>query len=176
VEPNAGEECNTVPQVDVEQLFKEYYGQLIWFVQRYVRDVEDAKDIVQSAFVESVRCARFFSGKSKPSTWLFGIALNLARNHVRSSCRALMAVYDDEFIEQLPDFAADPCCHAEQREIAMRVERILETLPVDIRRTFETVLEEEYSYEETALKMHIPVGTVRSRISRVRTKLRADVG
>ena len=165
-----------LPALDIDKLFKEHHSHLVRFVQRYVRNVEDAKDVVQNTFLESVRCADRFSGASKPSTWLFGIALNLARNHVRRNY-ALMAKHADEsLIEDMADLGADPADLIQNQELADKVEQMLANLPDRIRETFEAVLEQESSYAEAAEKMQIPIGTVRSRVSRVREQIRTILG
>ncbi|GAA4016682.1 RNA polymerase sigma factor [Actimicrobium antarcticum] len=158
--------------VDIDLLFKQHYSHLIRFVQRYVRNIEDARDVVQNTFVESVRCADRFSGASKPSTWLFGIALNLARNHVRRNYAAASKHADESLIDDMVDMSGNPADVIENQQLAERVEQMLSTLPDRIRETFEAVLEHESSYAVAAEKMHIPIGTVRSRVSRVRDQIR----
>jgi RNA polymerase sigma factor (sigma-70 family) len=174
---------NTIPElgsstpvaltaVDIDQLFKEHYTHLVRFVQRYVRNVEDAKDVVQNTFLEGVRCADRFSGASKPSTWLFGIALNLARNHVRRNYAMVAKHADESLIEDMADLGADPADVVQNQDLADKVEQMLSTLPDRIRETFEAVLEQDASYADAALQMDIPIGTVRSRVSRVREQIR----
>jgi RNA polymerase sigma-70 factor (ECF subfamily) len=161
------------PTIDVNQLFLEHHHHLLRFVQRYVRSSEDVEDVVQNTFMEALRCADRFSGLSKPSTWLFGIALNLARNHVRRKCSDILEPIDEAVFEQIADQDADPANVIELRQIAVRVENILNTLPLKIRSTFEAVLDGEFTYEQAAEKMHVPIGTVRSRVSRVRATVRS---
>lgn len=162
--------------IDVEKLYREHRQHLIRFVQRYVRHAEDAEDVVQNAFIEAMRCADRFSGLSKPSTWLFGIALNLARNHVRRNCAEMLEVVDETTLQQIVDMHADPAVLIELREIAGKVESLLGTLHPDIRTTFEAVLDGASTYEEAAEQLNIPIGTVRSRVSRVRSAVRAECG
>lgn len=162
--------------IDIDKLYREHRHHLLRFVQRYVRNPEDAEDVVQNTFVEAVRCADRFSGLSKPSTWLFGIALNLARNQVRRNCAEMYEAVDEAFLAQIPDHNADPAMLIELREIAAKVEAMLNELSPKIRNTFEAVLDGESTYEEAAEQLHIPVGTVRSRVSRVRAAVRAECG
>ena len=157
---------------DIDLLFKNHYTHLVRFVQRYVRNVEDAKDVVQNTFLESVRCADRFSGASKPSTWLFGIALNLARNHVRRNYALIAKHADESLIEDMADLSGDPADLVQNQDLADKVEKMLAGLPDRIRETFEAVLEQDASYADAAIQMHIPIGTVRSRVSRVREQIR----
>jgi len=167
---------NVAPPIDVTALFCEHHSNLTRFIRRYVRTNEDAEDVVQNTFLEAIRCADHFSGLSKPSTWLFGIALNLARNQIRRSYTDLSENVSHTILESMANLVADPFDLSEQREIACRIETTLASLPPKIRETFEAVFGGECTYEEAAATLQIPLGTVRSRISRVRATLRRDCG
>ena len=147
---------------------------LLRFVQRYLGNQSDAEDVVQNTFVEALRCADRFSGLSKPSTWLFGIALNLARNQGRRNGADRYETVEEDFMEQLVDIHADPALQYEWRQMAHKVERLIDDLPAKIRATFEAVLEGELTYEEAARDLEIPIGTVRSRVARVRAAVRIE--
>ncbi|MET3133334.1 RNA polymerase sigma factor (sigma-70 family) [Oxalobacteraceae bacterium GrIS 1.11] len=164
------------PRVDVNQLFQDHYQHLIRFVQRYVRNSEDAEDVVQNTFMEAIRCADRFSGLSKPSTWLFGIALNLARNQVRRNCADMYETVDENFIEEIVDQYANPADLIESRQMTSMIESLLHSMPAKIRDTFAAVVTGDSTYEEAAGYLHIPVGTVRSRVSRVRAAVRRQFG
>jgi RNA polymerase sigma-70 factor (ECF subfamily) len=169
-------EASPSTPLDIEQLYREHRRHLLRFVQRYVRHPEDAEDVVQNTFMEAVRCAPRFSGLSKPSTWLFGIALNLARNHVRRSCNTPFEPFADSLTETTIDSCADPAVLIELREIATKVEAVLAQLHPQVRTTFEAVLDGASTYEEVSQRLQIPIGTVRSRVSRVRATVRMECG
>jgi RNA polymerase sigma-70 factor (ECF subfamily) len=178
-EPQADQQAAvpvTLTALDLESLFKQHHHHLLRFVQRYVRNQEDAEDVVQNTFLEALRCANQFSGLSKPSTWLFGIALNLARNQVRRKCADLCDALDESAIENIVDLQSDPAAQVELRQVAGKVEECLSSLSPDIRATFEAVFDQESTYEEAAEQLNIPVGTVRSRVSRVRSTVRQHCG
>jgi RNA polymerase sigma factor (sigma-70 family) len=159
--------------LDLNHLFAKHRHHLRRFVQRYVRNPEDAEDVVQNTFFEALRCADRFSGLSKPSTWLFGIALNLARNQVRRNCAVSFECLDEKLMDTWVDANSDPCTIVELRQTAARVEALLDTLPANVRATVDQVLDGECTYEEAAKQLKIPLGTVRSRVSRVRATMRA---
>lgn len=165
-----------IPTIDIIALYTEHRTHLLRFVQRYVGNHEDAEDVVQNTFIEAVKCAHRFSGLSKPSTWLFGIALNLARNQVRRNAADRYEMVDENFMEKLVDSHADPAMLYELRQIAQKVDDLLGELPVKIRSTFEAVLDGDATYEEAAEHLQIPIGTVRSRVSRVRAAVRNEYG
>jgi RNA polymerase sigma-70 factor (ECF subfamily) len=162
--------------LDLDQLFRTHHRHLLRFVQRYLRNAEDAEDVVQQTFIEALRCADRFSGHSKPSTWLFGIALNLARHHVRRTVAQAHDALDEAALAQVADANGDPAKVLEWRQTAALVDGMLAALPARIRTTFEAVLDGGSTYEEAAGELRIPVGTVRSRVSRVRAAVRAGCG
>ncbi|MGI4846647.1 MAG: RNA polymerase sigma factor [Janthinobacterium lividum] len=159
---------------DLGQLFQKHKTHLLHFVQRYVSSWDDAEDVVQNTFVEAARSLHRFSGLSKPSTWLFGIALNLARNQVRQNGADRYDTVEEDFMEQIVDLSADPAKIFEIRQIASKVDAMLSALPQKIRSTFEAVLEGEMTYDEAAAVLRILVGTVRSRVARVRASARTE--
>ena len=173
--PGSEAPCGLSP-TEINRLFVTHRQHLLYFVKRYLRNNEDAEDVVQSTFIEVMRCAHRFSGLSKPSTWLFGIALNLARNQVRRNGADMYELVDDMFMEQLVDPHADPANTLETRQMAVCVDRLLGRLAPRIRATFEAVFDGDTTYEQAALELDIPVGTVRSRVSRVRAAMRSEVG
>lgn len=159
--------------IDIALLFEEHHQRLMRFVLRYLRNPEDAEDVVQNTFLEAMRCADRFSGLSKPSTWLFGIALNLARNQMRRKYTHLVEQIDDIDLEAIEDCNADPAHLIETRDISNKVRALLHELPDNIRATFEAVLDGNATYEQAAIDLNVPIGTVRSRVSRVRAAVRA---
>lgn len=163
------------PAIDVHKLFKDHHQHLLRFVRRYLRNAEDAEDVVQGTFIEALKCADRYAGRSKPSTWLFGIALNLARNQIRRNCNEMTDSVDEIFINEIPDQNSDPARLVEIRQIVIKVHSILNELPPRFRETFEAVLDGEASYEEAACQLEIPIGTIRSRVSRVRASFRAQL-
>ncbi|QBQ39270.1 RNA polymerase sigma factor [Pseudoduganella plicata] len=162
--------------IDVTALYRQHRTHLLRFVQRYLGNQSDAEDVVQNTFVEALRCADRFSGLSKPSTWLFGIALNLARNQGRRNGADRYETVEEDFMEGLVDVHADPAMQYEWRQMAAKVDRLIDDLPAKIRATFEAVLEGDLTYEEAARDLDIPIGTVRSRVSRVRAAARLECG
>ncbi|RSZ61067.1 RNA polymerase sigma factor [Massilia atriviolacea] len=164
------------PAIDVRRLFMAHRQHLVRFVQRYTRSLEDAEDVVQNTFIEAMRCADRFSGLSKPSTWLFGIALNLARNQVRRNSADLYDTVEEGFMEQIADQFANPADRFESRQITLQVDSLLRSMPPKIRETFDVVVNGDATYEQAAEYLSIPVGTVRSRVSRVRAAVREQFG
>lgn len=149
---------------------------------RYECNEADVQDIIQEALVVAVRCADRYEGKSSLETWLTGIALNVARNHVGAAVlRSRRTVHVEDFAEHLPgeltefmhaSHESDPAASLHQREFAATITKCVADLPDHLQRTFELLCVQDYSYEEAAEELAVPVGTVRSRLHRTRQLLK----
>lgn len=160
------------PALDLDGLYRAHGRHVKAFVSRLVRNPADAEDIVQMTFLEAARCAADFVGRSKPSTWLFGIAHNLARNHVRSACRRPEHVDVSDWSDSVPDECADPARLIECRDLLRKALASVDRMSTELQKTFYAVLDEGLSYDDAARGLQVPVGTVRSRLSSIRVDLR----
>lgn len=161
--------------VEFERLFRAQKNRLSSFVRKHLRSAEAAQDIVQHTFLEAFRCWHKFRGESRPETWLCGIAMNLVRNSISRSPE-YRYVFEDvdeigEFITQ--DTAADPLELALREENMEQIRTAIDKLPRSMRVVVCMVALEGLSYQETAEELDIPIGTVRSRLSRAREHLKA---
>ncbi|WYX62112.1 RNA polymerase sigma factor [Achromobacter xylosoxidans] len=157
----------------VSQLVREESERLRRFVQRHVGNGSDADEITQQAFVEMSSCYDRFRGDSKTSTWLFGIARNLIRNHLaRAPDRRYAFVGEDELVEE-HDPRTDPQACVELRQTLGILDRSLAAMPAALSELLIMICADELSYEEAAAQLNLPVGTVRSRLSRARALLRS---
>jgi RNA polymerase sigma factor (sigma-70 family) len=155
----------------LDVLVRAHASRLASFVRRRIGNPADVEDIVQDTLLEAVRCLDRFQGHSKPETWLFGIALNLTRNHYKRA--KVRDVYSDVDTDEVPsERADDPSQIAEYRERMFRVVHAVDALPDDTHQLLQFIFDDELSYKEIATRLGIPVGTVRSRISRARSALR----
>ena len=156
----------------VSRLVREESERLRRFVLRHVGNGPDADDITQQAFVELSCHYDTFRGDSKPSTWLFGIARNLIRNHLsRTPERRYDFVGEDALAEQT-DPRSDPAAQAELVQMIRILDRSLAAMAPDLAEMLVLICADELSYEEVAAQLDLPVGTVRSRLSRARTQIR----
>ena len=132
---------------------------------RVVRDPNRAQDIAQEAFLRAFRSAHQFRGESEVRGWLYSIARNLALNMVTRSR------------EQPHDLVIDITDHASPESEIMRghdiraVRQAVDSLPEAMRDPL--VLREygDLTYEEIAVKLGIPLNTVRTRIFRAKKAL-----
>ncbi|WP_137938857.1 RNA polymerase sigma factor [Chitinivorax sp. B] len=160
--------------LNLEVLAKQHGRRLYHFLRKHVGN-HDAEDLMQSTYVEALRCADHFQGESKPETWLFGIAMNLVRHHLARSPEKRYEFVDEGVQEEHLISTVDPAQNVEEWQLVNRTVHALEQLPDDMRETLLLVVEEELPYEQAAAQLQIPIGTVRSRISRARTQLKQAV-
>jgi RNA polymerase sigma-70 factor (ECF subfamily) len=136
---------------------------------RLTGHAEDALDIVQETFLRAFRTFHNFRAGTNPKAWLFTILRSVAANRHRDDQRRPRLVPLDDLDER---FAAHAAGGLPARELDRgEVERALATLPEEFRLAVLLVDVEELSYEEAALVMGCPVGTVRSRLARARRGL-----
>ncbi|WP_417442514.1 RNA polymerase sigma factor RpoE [Idiomarina abyssalis] len=155
-------------------LVKKYQHKVMSLISRYVKQQGDVADIAQEAFIKAYRALPNFRGDSAFYTWLYRIAVNTAKNHLVSQGRKPPAsdidAEDAEFYEgagALRD-SASPERQMLSDEIRDVVLKTIDDLPEDLRRAITLREIEGLGYEEIALEMDCPIGTVRSRIFRAR--------
>jgi RNA polymerase sigma factor (sigma-70 family) len=159
---------------DLERLVREHGRRLHNFIRRRVGNSADVEDLVQDTCVEALRCLKRYQGHSKPETWLFGIALNLVRSHYKHARTRPAFEEEDAGLEAQAEMAEDPRETLERLQEISRLLRVVEQLPEASASVLTLVFDERLTYEEAASRLHIPVGTVRSRIARARALLRND--
>lgn len=142
------------------------------FVQRHIGHAADAEDLTQQAFVEAARSLATFRGEAALSTWLYGIAMNLVRNHLSRAPRRRYRIEGDEALEALESTSPGPQRLVENAQITTLLLSELAALSPEMRDVLLAVAVDDLSYEDAALMLSIPVGTVRSRVSRARGTLR----
>lgn len=149
-------------------------------LQRYaVRRLGPAKadDVVAETFLQAFRHRQRYRVDESPSArpWLYGIATNLISRERRAEVRQYRALARTGVDAELWQFTDE----VDERVSAAASERVLAgslaSLPSKQREALLLVVWAELSYEETAQALHVPVGTVRSRISRARARLRRDL-
>ncbi len=145
------------------------------FIYRRTGDHAEAEDLTQQAFLEALQGLDGFRGESQASTWLFGIALNLVRNYLLRSPRRRFAHQGTSALAALPGEEASPQTQAEHRQLLMRLIDALGGMPAQTRDALLAISVDGLSYAQAAARLGVPVGTVRSRVSRARALLRERV-
>jgi RNA polymerase sigma-70 factor, ECF subfamily len=155
------------------QLVVAYQDRLYNSLLRVLGSAEDARDVVQDAFVQAFVKLDTFRGSSAFYTWLYRIAFNLAMSHARRG--HTMTSLD----RKKQDCGSEPVDGQPTPEIeALRMERIelvhavLARLSGEYRQILVLRELEGFSYEQIAEILQLPIGTVRSRLFRARLQVR----
>lgn len=157
-----------------DHLVRKYQHKIIQLVNRYVKDPSEAQDVAQETFIKAYRALAGFRGESAFYTWLYRIAINTAKNYLVSRTRRF---YDHEIdvddAEQLEGATQLKTIDTPEQqlmsdEIAVAIKAAIDKLPEDMRVAIMLRELEGMSYEDIAVTMDCPVGTVRSRIFRAR--------
>ncbi|MEW1804475.1 RNA polymerase sigma factor [Streptomyces virginiae] len=157
------------------ELFDSYSRTLYNHAFRMTGDWAVAEDVMSAAFLEAWRLRGTVDpegGSLRP--WLLGITTNIARNHCRSNrrFRAAAAVAAAAGAAAVPDHAEEVAGRLDDRRQIAATLAQLSALRRPEREVLLLCLCEGLEYAEAARVLGIPVGTVRSRLSRARTKLR----
>jgi RNA polymerase sigma-70 factor, ECF subfamily len=129
----------------------------------------DLDDLVQMTFVEVFRSAARFSRRSAVKTWIFGVAVNVARNHARSEGRHRAAVA--RLAETPRPRVRRPDSHAEQSQRLSQLASALDQLPYDLRVAYTLCVIEELPAHEAARALGTREGTVWRRVHEARRAL-----
>lgn len=146
-------------------LYRRYQRPLFVYLLRLLRDEGLAEEVLQDVIVAIWQGAGSFAGRSRVSTWVFGIAHHQAMQAARR--RHLPLISPDE-CPDTPDAQQD----AERVTFSMALqedlEAALERLSPLHREALELVLSQGFSYEEVAQITTVPLGTVKSRVNQAR--------
>lgn len=151
-----------------------YQHRIIQLVNRYVKDLSEAQDLAQEAFIKAYRAIGSFRGEAAFYTWLYRIAINTAKNDLVSRSRRCsdyqIDIQEAEIIENSPQLQdiETPETELLNQEIVATIKKTIDGLPEEMRVAIMLCEFDGLSYEEIARVMDCPVGTVRSRIFRAR--------
>jgi len=168
----------------MEKLVLKYQNRLFNVILRICTNPDDAAELTQETFVKVIENISRFQGKSSFYTWAFRIAVNLTLNHCRRRARLGFRSLDvgecgvgdrtalllKEFLSN--DKSPDPASVAQNRELTEIAMQCLMKLD-DSHRTVVILRDiEGMSYAQMARVLDVELGTVRSRLSRARNKLK----
>ncbi len=157
-----------------EKLVAKYQKRLYYSVRQMVLDHDDTNDIVQDAFVKAFANIHRFEESYPFYPWLHRIAVNTTLNfRVRGERGKTISIDSDEFAsEAIAEPMGDPLQQMTDNELYHQISAALAKLPFDQRMVFVLRTTEELSYQEISEQLGISLGTVMSRLSRARAKLR----
>jgi RNA polymerase sigma factor (sigma-70 family) len=156
-----------------EKIFERHSAAVWSYVRRRI-GTDAAEDVVADAFlIAFARRASFDPAYDSARPWLLGIATNLIRHRLRDERAHLAAI--SKVAEPPPVDEFDDLTRFDAQGIRPLLVEALMSLSNDDRETFLLVALEELTYGEAALALGVPVGTIRSRMHRIRRVLRERI-
>jgi RNA polymerase sigma factor (sigma-70 family) len=155
----------------LSELARHRKSHLYRFILRRVHDAVEAEELMQQAFAEAMIGLPRFRADSQLSTWLYGIATKLISNHLSRSPARNFDWESDDVLASNSSYCTRPDVDFDLRQLLERVLGHVSTLPQEMQETFALVVEEDLPYADVAERLRIPIGTVRSRMFRIRSIL-----
>ncbi|MCP4704421.1 MAG: sigma-70 family RNA polymerase sigma factor [candidate division Zixibacteria bacterium] len=154
--------------VAFSEIVDKYKNRLMNTIIRMISSQQEAEDIVQETFIRVYQHRDSFDFRHCFSTWLYTIALNLARNELRKRKRfKFFDITDMQGHES--EISVDMKLPS---NISKALEQAVDSLPEKYKTAFILRDIQENPYDEVAKIMNIPLGTVKSRVNRARALLR----
>ena len=155
-------------------LVEKYQFRIKHLVSRFIKDSAEQEDVVQEAFIKAYRAIARFRGDSAFYTWLYRIAVNTAKNYLLAASRHPPSedVIIDERVsshdaERLVEHNS-PEKIMQNDQLVAAIKHSINTLPAELKEVIQLREFDGLSYEDIAVAMNCPIGTVRSRIFRAR--------
>lgn len=136
-------------------------------------DVEEADDLLQSAYEKALTKQHQWQPDSRLDSWMYRIIQTTRIDSLRRSRNDAVTV-DDATLNAVTDEKSE--CRAENEDLLRKTLAVLDQLPEEQRSVMLLIVIEGYSYAEVAQLLEIPTGTVMSRLCRARIKLQTLIG
>jgi RNA polymerase sigma-70 factor (ECF subfamily) len=158
-------------------IFERYSRPVISFIYDQVNDRELADELTQETFVRAYRGLKSLRKETKLSTWLFGIAKNVARESLRARIRQNQHIdLDDKQVLDLSDHTPVPSSQLLDKEFNQVVQKSLAMLDEDKRTVFTLKVFHQCSYEEIAEITGFSIPKLKTDLHRARAEMRQRVG
>lgn len=164
-------------QAAYNQLMEKYQGALTRHVQRMVRKPAEVDDLVQECFIKAFSALQSYSSDYAFSTWLYKIATNHTIDYLRKKKLATLSIdkpfqtKDGEIEYELPDTSYRPDRHIVEDQQRELIQQAIDSLPEKYHKVIVMRHQQDRSYEEIALALDLPLGTVKAHIFRARALL-----
>ncbi|MFN0059834.1 MAG: RNA polymerase sigma factor [Planctomycetota bacterium] len=150
------------------ELLARYQDRLVNLIYRLVRDWDTALDLGQEVFVRIHERAATFRPDGRAEAWIFTVAVNLARDHLRRQQRIVALGRRGAVAAEARRAPRSPSDALEQEELRAQVWRVLGEIPEGPRTLLLLRDFEEFAYEDLAVVLDCDLGTVKSRLHRAR--------
>lgn len=170
------EEAQGGCQDAMSELFAHNELQVKKFIYRKISNGHTVEDILQESLIQAFQSIKNFSGRSKFSTWVIGIALNLVRNHCSRSPEYKYNWVSEEHLGYVEHDAHDIETQAILDERMAQLNDSLKGLPEQFKEVISMAAIDGLSHSEIAERLGISPQAVKSRLFRARKLLKDDIG
>lgn len=161
------------------KLMSRYHDSIFFMVLKMVHNRDDAEDLTMEAFGKAFNSITNYSADFAFSTWLFKIATNNCIDHIRkkklqtTSLEQTNTTSEDGDVQPIAvkDYSPDPEESLMKDQRAEKIRGAIEQLSPKYRTLIELRYLDELSYEEIAVKLDIPLGTVKAQLFRAKDML-----
>ena len=169
--------CLNGDQIAWEQIVRQYWRKVFNVAYKFVGKHDEAEDLTQDIFLKIFKSLDTFDRRANFQTWLISISRNLCIDHYRAVRKERETINRDvdpaDYAPAAPDARADT--QLEQRDRVKLLRRALDKLAPTLRTAVMLRDIQELTYQEIADRLHLPEGTVKSRINRGRTELARQI-
>ena len=167
------ERCLAGDQQAWDQIVRQHWRKVFNLAYKFVGRHDEAEDLAQDVFLKIFKALHTFDRRANFQTWLISISRNLCIDHYRSVRKERETMARDVDASQLTPASRErsPLGELEQLDLRQRIRTALAELPPTLREAVVLRDLQEFSYQEIADKLHLPEGTVKSRINRGRLEL-----
>jgi len=165
------------------ELVKRHERKVYALAFRFMRNKEDAADVMQETFLQAYKKILSFEGKSAFATWLYRIAVNICLMKKRKKTLKYVSVDkpvesasgEEDIKRELIDLSAEPMALADKKEVRKKIEGALEELPDEYKEVVVLRDMDGFSNDEVAGMLKISLPAVKSRLHRGRMYLRKEL-
>jgi len=173
-------------EVAFNRLVSENWDKIFNRANSLLNNYQDAQEVAQDTFIKARKSINAFRGECAIGTWLYHIATNLARNkhwywwrRKRAQSISFDAPLSDEGVATVGDVISCPSPNPREQALSSEFEEMLPkavaAMPEKYSDVFNLRVSKHLSYDEIAEQLGLSVGTVKSRLSRAREFLRAEL-
>jgi RNA polymerase sigma-70 factor (ECF subfamily) len=160
-----------------DAIVQQYRRKVFNVAYKFVGRHEEAEDLTQDIFIKIFKSLGTFDRRANFQTWLISVSRNLCIDHYRSVRQERQAIDYQIDPNELSAMANDPgpIAAIEQQDRVVLLRAALAALPESLRKAVLMRDIQELTYQEIADRLHLPEGTVKSRINRGRTELARQI-
>lgn len=171
------ERCLHGDQLAWEAIVRQYWRKVFNVAYKFVGKHDEAEDLTQEIFLKLFRSLETFDRRANFQTWLISVSRNLCIDHYRSVRKERETIDRDVDAGELSPASSDvgPYASLEQSDRRALLRQALDALAPTLRSAVLLRDIQELSYQEIAEQLHLPEGTVKSRINRGRLELARQI-